>query len=254
MNNCCARGLVLCVSEHGESDKIVTFYSPELGKVTGIAKGAKRSKKRFVNKLEEFSLLRILYNPPKRDGLHFLREAELEDAFISLRNTYPRYVAATFIGELILRFTREHDPDPNIFSLLLWGVQSLEKGRDPLETCALFHLRILGAAGYQPVLDCCGFCGETVRAGQNYGLHTGGALACGKCRGTIQGGSTAITVQTLRFLHHAQRVELVNLERLRLSHKNIEESLEILHKYTLHLLQHEIHSWQQIKALQNSSK
>ncbi|MCL7487109.1 MAG: DNA repair protein RecO [Desulfobulbaceae bacterium] len=255
MNNCCTRGLVLSISEHSESDKIVTFYSPDLGKAAGIAKGAKRSKKRFVNKLEEFSLLRILYTPPKRDSLHFLREAELENAFLSLRNTYPRYVAATFIGELTLRFTREHDPDPTIFELLLWAIQNLENGRAPLEICALFHLRILGAAGYQPVLDCCGVCGETIRAGQRYGLHTGGGvLVCDTCRGAIHGGSTAITVQTLKFLHHAQRAELGTLERLRLSPKNIAETLAILHKYTLHLLQHDIHSWQQIRTLLESSR
>lgn len=255
MNNCRTRGLVLNVSDHSESDKIVTFYSPDLGKVTGIAKGAKRSKKRFVNKLEEFSLLQILYTPPKREGLLFLHEAELENAFLSIRTTYPRYVAAAFAGELTLRFTRDHDADPFIFSLLFWVMQGLENGRDPLEICALFHLRLLGAAGYQPVLDHCGSCGEAVRAGQNYSLHTGGgSLVCNKCRSTIKTGASSITVQTLKFLHHAQSVELTNLERLRLSRNNIKETLEILHKYTLHLLQHDIHSWQQVKALQNASK
>jgi DNA repair protein RecO (recombination protein O) len=250
MNNCRTRGIVLCVSDHSESDKIVTFYSPDLGKATGIAKGAKRSRKRFVNKLEEFSLLEVHYTPPKKDGLLFLREAELENAFLSLRNVYPRYVAAAFVGELTLRFTREHDPDPFIFALFHWAIQGLENGRDPLAICALFHLRILGAAGYQPILGKCGFCGEPVRAGQVYSLPTGGgSLVCGTCRSTVKGGTCAITVQTLKFLHHAQRTDLGNLDRLRLSRKNIEETLEILHKYTLHLLQHEIHSWQQLKAL-----
>lgn len=250
MNNCRTRGLVLNVSDHSESDKIVTFYSPDLGKATGIAKGAKRSKKRFVNKLEEFTLLNIRYTPPKRDGLLFLHEAELENAFLSLRSTYPRYVAASFVGELALRFTKEHDADPFIFSLLLWAMQGFEVGRDPLKICALFHLRILGAAGYRPILDCCGSCGEAVRAGQGYSLHTGGgSLVCNTCRSAMRGGTSTISVQTLKFLHHAQCVELANMERLRLSPKNSKETLEILHKYTLHLLQHEIHSWQQVKAL-----
>jgi len=255
MNNCRTRGLVLSVSDHSESDKIVTFYSPDLGKATGIAKGAKRSKKRFVNKLEEFTLLNLRYTPPKRDGLLFLHEAELENAFLSIRTTYPRFVAAAFTGELTLRFTREHDADPFIFSLLIWALQGLENGRNPLEICALFHLRILGAAGYQPILDCCGFCGEAVRAGQNYSLHSGGgSLVCNTCRSIMKGWTSTISVQTLKFLHHAQHVEIANLERLRLSSKNIQETLEILHKYTLHLLQHEIHSWHQIKALQNVSE
>ena len=252
MNNCRARGLVLSVSDHSESDKIVTIYSPELGKVAGIAKGAKKSKKRFVNKLEEFSLLKIMYNPPKREGLFFLQEAELENAFLSLRTIYPRYIAAAFIIELTLRFTREHDPDPNIFSLLLWALEGLENNRDPLEISAFFLLRILGTAGYQPVLDRCGFCEKIVTAGQQYFLHAGGgALICRECKNTAKSDGIAITVQTLKFLHHAQCTDLKNLERLRLTRKNTTEALNVLYRYTLHLLQHEIHSWKQIKSLQN---
>ena len=54
--------IVLKVNDLGESDKIVTFYSKQAGKIAGIAKGAKRSKKRFSNKLEMFSLLEVQYD------------------------------------------------------------------------------------------------------------------------------------------------------------------------------------------------
>lgn len=250
MNNCRTRGLILCVSDHGESDKIVTLYSPDLGKITGIAKGAKRSKKRFVNKLEEFSLVELLYTPPKRDGLFFLHEAELENSFLSIRKIYKRYVAAAFIDELTLRFTREHDPDPEIFSLLIWALAGLENNRDPQEMSVLFLLRILGLTGYQPILDCCGTCGLSVQAGKNFSLNSGGgSLICDNCMKDTKRGSTPITIQTLKFLHHAQHTELANLERLRLSKNNVHEALSTLHRYTLHLLQHEIHSWRQIRSL-----
>lgn len=252
MNNCRTRGLVLRVSDHGESDKIVTLYSPDLGKATAIAKGAKRSKKRFSNKLEEFTLLQIHYNTPKRDSLLFLREADLEDSFLSLRQVYDRFVAASFIGELTLRFTREHDPDPPLFSLLTWALEGLDKGSAPLQTCALFLLRILSATGYQPVLERCGYCGETVRSGCSYSLHTGGgSLVCDSCRNTVRGNTSTISVQTLKFLQHAQRIDQENLERLRMTPKNVHESLEILHKYALHLLQHEIHCWKLLKSMRS---
>ena len=48
------KAVVLRVSDLGESDKIVTLYGEQVGKVAGIAKGAKKSKKRFNNKLEIF--------------------------------------------------------------------------------------------------------------------------------------------------------------------------------------------------------
>ena len=51
--------IVLDCRDHGESDKIVTFFCLDAGRLAGIAKGANRSKRRFVNKLELFSSLQL---------------------------------------------------------------------------------------------------------------------------------------------------------------------------------------------------
>lgn len=247
MNNRSTSGLILQVYDHGESDKIVTFFSPDLGKASGIAKGAKRSRKRFVNKLEFFSLLRILYRPARRDSLLFLAEAELENGFLPLRHCYDLYVAAMYAGELTLRFTRELDPDPELFSLLLWFMNCLEAERDPLAAAALFHLRLLRSAGYEPTLESCGFCHAGVRAGQEYAFHPGnGSLVCGRCRRRQPMSFFPLSFQTVRFLSHARQMELVSLGRLRLPRKSAVEALTALYRYTQHLLQHDIHSWHQI--------
>ena len=52
-----SEGLMLRIAPHGESDKLATWYDARLGRVTAIAKGAQKSKKRFMNKLEPFSQL-----------------------------------------------------------------------------------------------------------------------------------------------------------------------------------------------------
>ena len=250
MSSCRTRGIVLQVADYGEADKIVTFFSPDLGRVTGIAKGAKRSLKRFVNKLEEFSLLQLLYRPARGDGLLFLSEAELENAYLAIRTHYDRYVVAMYAGELTLRFTREHDPDPEIYTLLAWTMHELAEGRDPLGVAALFHLRLLGAAGYEPQLDRCGLCTTPVENRRDYALHAGrGALVCALCLGDQRGAVLPLRMQTLRFLQHAQRSDLHNLTRLRLPRHNSLEALNILHRYTQHLLQHDIHAWRQVRKL-----
>ncbi len=243
-------GIVLSVSDHGESDKLVTFFSPAIGRATGIAKGAKRSKQRFVNKLEPFSLLQIMYRPGRNGGLLFLCEAELANAFFLLRQRYDCFVVAMFTCELVLRFTRDLDPDPAIFSLLLWALQALENGRPPLQVAALFHLRLLGAAGYQPKLDSCGLCSEPVRSGRSYTLHPGsGLLVCDRCRHDVPESAFSLSVQTLKFLCKAQAIDLHHLDRLRLPRRTADETLLILYHYTRHLLQHDINSWQQLRGL-----
>ena len=250
MNSCRTRGIVLHVTDFGEADKIVTFFSPDLGRATAIAKGAKRSQKRFVNKLEAFSLLQILYRPARGDGLLFLSEAELENAYLPIRAHYDRYVVAMYIEELTLRFTREHDPDPDIFALLTWALQTLADGCEPLAVAVYFQLRLLGVAGYEPQLDRCGFCGAEVASSGRHALHPArGALVCCRCQGERPGAFLSLSVQTLKFLQHAQRTDLKNLARLRLSRTNAREALTTLHRYSQHLLQHDLHAWRQVLSL-----
>ena len=99
--------IVLRVNDLGESDKIVTFYSRQEGKMAGIAKGAKRSKKRFSNKLEIFSLLDVLYDDRSFSGLVRIAEAELLSPFMHLREDYERYVSAVLACELIYYWARD---------------------------------------------------------------------------------------------------------------------------------------------------
>ncbi|WP_457573545.1 DNA repair protein RecO [Desulfolithobacter sp.] len=237
-------GIVLQIRDHGESDKLVTFYSPDLGRATGIAKGAKRSKRRFVNKLEPFTRLSILYRPPRSSSLVFLAGAELDNAYLSLRRQYSRFVAATLIAELILCFTREEDGDPATFRLLAWALGALDRGQPPLQTATLFHLRLLGIAGYRPVLDRCSICNREVSPDVIFSLPpSSGLLICHTCRNEPATSNFTLSTQTLKFLHNAQVLDLDRLDRLRMSHQATLESLNILYRYTQHLLQQDIHSY-----------
>ncbi len=250
MDHLQTRGIILTVIDHGESDKIVTFYSPDLGKATAIAKGAKRSKKRFVNKLEEFTQLKIFYRKSKRGGLIFLSEAELENAFLSLRKEYDRYVVATTISEIINRFTGEYDPDQRLFSLLSWIFNFLESGNSPLQAAVLFQLRILTATGYQPDLTKCRRCGETVAATGNYGFNpAAGTLFCQTCNQQTGSSFLPLSLQTIRILQRAQAMDLSRLDRIKFSSQSLREALNMLNRYSRHLLQREIHSWRFVQEL-----
>lgn len=244
-------GLVLKISEHGESDKLVTLYSNDLGRVTGIAKGAKRSRQRFVNKLEEFSHLQIFYRPHREPaGLLLISEAELLSAYLSLRQDYRRYVTAMYINELTLRFTRDNDRDPVIYALLKWACSSLDRNEAPQKIAVLYHLQLLSAAGYRPELNQCSNCRHPVGPGRTFILLPGkGSLLCNVCHQQQDRLANRLSVQALKFLASAQVIGLERLNRLQLSQQTVTEALEALYVYTLHLLQQDIHSWSAVRAL-----
>lgn len=248
----CSEAIVLNITAHGESDKIVTLYSRELGKITAIAKGAFRSQKRFVNKLEIFTSLQIMYRPPGRGSLFFLSEAELLKPRLALRTTYPRFVAATYINELIQRFNTDNDPDPSLFLLLDWALDSINT-EAPLKTATLFILRLLGICGYKPLLKQCHNCGRTARQSIKFTISPGnGSITCNYCRKIKQDTPLTLYPRALNFLHHGQQTELYRLGCLNLPATDCFQAITALHHYSIHLLRQDIRSWSQIVRLQGT--
>jgi DNA repair protein RecO (recombination protein O) len=237
--------IVLKVSDLGESDKIVTFYSMGSGKMAGIAKGAKRSKKRFCNKLEIFSLLDVMYDDRDRGTLVRIAEAELLSPFMSLRGNYDRYVNAALACELIYYWSRDYDPDKNIFTLLLWALQSIDKGRPPLMVQIFFQVKLYTLLGYRLHLSGCIKCEKTGQSGMPYIFHPGRhGLLCRNCYpGLMVREIVSLSLNTIKLLQHAQDLPMEKLERLRFSPASMQEALQLFKVYGQYLLQREIAAW-----------
>ena len=243
------RGIVLRVAAHNESDKLVYLYSRERGRVTGLAKGALNSSRRFVNKLEEFSLLQMGYRPPRGgSGLLLLTDADLLRSHLTLRQHYHRYVTAMYLCELVLRSTREEDPDPGLFGLLRWALGSLDEGAGALRTAALFHLLLLTHSGYRPSFSHCVLCQTMIHPARTFALLPGsGGLLCSVCQPPSRSNHNRLSIQTLKILNSAQTGGPEWLSRLRFPEHAAAEALDALSQYSLHLLQQDVHSWKALR-------
>lgn len=236
--------VVLTVMDHGDSDKIITFYSRELGKICGIAKGAKRSKKRFVNKLEPFSLLDISYAESRDSSLMRIDQAELVNAFPSLRQHYDRYTAASLLCEQLLHWSRENDTDRPLFLLLQWALTCIDQGQSPSATVILFGIKMLDLLGYKPHLNGCLQCGMLTPARTPYHFSTSrSGILCTSCNREAEHGQVPLSLQTVKLLATAQQMTNQKLDRLQFSPRALHESLTLLRRYDRHLLQRETHSW-----------
>ena len=237
--------IVLDCHDHGESDLVVTFYCQGIGRMTGIAKGAKRSQKRFVNKLELFSSLSLRYTEAKRsNNLAFIVEAELLESFLRLRQSMPLYLAATVIRELILAATRDLEGDDGLFSLLHWALQALDNQRPAMTVLVLFQLKFFEQIGYRPNLGSCLRCGQPFAMAQGYGFDSrAGSIICRPCLGELgQAAVVPLSRGTIKFLDSAQHQPLGRLHRLHLSRAGLHEALSLFYHYGRHLLQREIYS------------
>lgn len=244
--------VVIEVRDYGEADKIVTFYSLARGRMSGIAKGAKRSLKRFVNKLELFTLLEIHFSDSRTSSLVRLDQAELLEHFPLLRSNYARYTAGILLCELVLHWTKENDPDPGLFELLKWGLTNLQAGgRPPVWGAVLFELKLLTLLGYQPNLGGCGSCGglSVDQAPYRYrpAIH---GLICRACARQGQREETAsglmVSLSTISLLLKAQELEPAKLDRLHFTPQAAREGAALLRAHGNHILQREIFAWEQL--------
>lgn len=192
--------LVLRVRPFGESDKIVSFLTQDLGKITGIAKGAKRSRRRFMNSLEPFSLINLhLQDYPNR-SLAFIMAAELLVSFKHLVTNLVKISYASYMVEITEGLIAEREENHFVFKHLRDGLSYLDENEPSLRFLTSFELILLRLTGYQPFLDGCKRCGndrhQTV--GRWHFSFKDGGILCDSCahtrKQTILIGATAVEI------------------------------------------------------------
>lgn len=239
--------IVLDSVEHGESDLIITLFCQDVGRLSAIAKGAKRSKKRFVNKLELFSFLHISYQQKANRSLAFLVEADLHTGFLQLRRALQLYSVASVIREFLLLGVKENEPDVDIFRLSLWALHNLNQNQPPMAVLVLFLIRFYEYIGYRPDLQSCAHCASPISTLKSYHFAAAsGRLVCSACRPP---GSTGLALShgTIKMLRSAQDQPMERLHRLRISGQLLFEAISLLQSYGNHLFQRDIVSWKAIR-------
>lgn len=245
-----ADGIILNSVDHGESDLIITLYCRDIGRITAIAKGGRRSKKRFVNKLELFSFLHTTLHRSNPRSMALLAEAELHTSFLNLRTDVTRYTAASVLRELVLFGVKEGERDSNLFALILWGMHKLDQGHPHLQVVFHFLIHYLDYIGYRPELQCCIKCGVEIDGVQDYGfnIHEGG-LVCARCSSAISSTLLPISPGSIKMMLASQATPLKRLERLKLSGKGLYQTLDLLHRYTRQILNRDIISWKMLRKV-----
>lgn len=234
--------IVVGCRDQGESDVIVTLFSLEAGKVTAIAKGAKKSLRRFVNKLELFTFLHVVWTRKAGRSLAFLAAADLHTSFINIRGNLELYAIASVIRECLLLGVKDEEPDQRIFRLCLWALHNLDLGRHPRATLALFLIRFYEYIGYRPDLESCGRCANQLLPQARYAFDaSSGRIVCEGCGRGKRGMS--LSQGTIKILGSAQHQPLERLHRLKITGTLLQEALAMLHAYGGQLFQRDIVSW-----------
>jgi DNA repair protein RecO (recombination protein O) len=175
--------IIMRVKEIRESDLLVTFFARDKGLLRGVARGARRSFKRFVNCFETFSLVNLEYETRGEDTPCFLQSGKLQHAFQGLRTDFTALSRASYMIELTELLFPPGVSEPRMFDLLADSFNALSEGGCSSRIPLAFELRAMALGGYRINLEkCCG-CGRPYKGeGLAVFMPERGAMACLKCR------------------------------------------------------------------------
>ena len=183
--------IVLTAMDYRESDRIVTLFTLQHGKVRGVAKGAKRSARRFGPALEPFARLSV--ELVVREGLSSLRSADIVTLYPGIRGDLRSIGLAGYAVELADRYLPDGAPAPRLFRLLTAYLARLDGGDAGPSDRRFFEANFLNILGYRISLDRCASCGVELPAGAERRVGGAGMVLCAGCGryGTPVGPETA---------------------------------------------------------------
>jgi DNA repair protein RecO (recombination protein O) len=172
-----SEGIVLRTYPFREADLLVTVFTRAEGKVTGVARAAKKSKRRFGGALEPLTYVRVYYEDRERRELARLDACEVLDSPLASQVTYPRAIALAHIAELLDELLPDREPNDAVFRLALSVLAQL-RGSDLWLPLTYFELWMTRLMGYLPELSECIVCGRTLNGGRAFFHALSDGLMC----------------------------------------------------------------------------
>ena len=196
------KALVLRGVDYKESDKILTLFTQDQGKLTASARGCRRKGSAIAAgcQLLAWSEM-VLYD---YQGRWSVKEAAAERLFQGVRDDIARLALGCYFAEAAELLAVEGEENPELLSLILNSLHALDKMPEkPLPLVkAAFEWKAMALAGYEPLIDGCDVCGAEPPEEPRFHLREG-VLHCAGCRGQVgEGISMPLSLQALSALRH----------------------------------------------------
>jgi len=219
--------IVLRHVDFRESDRVITLFTRDYGRISGLARGVRRSVRRFSGRLDLFSLAELQYREGRGDLVN-LEGALLISAHLGIREDLFRIAWASYLSELVERLFGPGEPHPSAFELLVESLEYLgHRGALQEGVLRVLELRFLAEAGLQPELEACVNCRRPVGRELLFSfVVTRGGPVCERCA-PVEAGQT-IPGGTLELLSASLRMPLEALRTLEFTPEEAQGAKELL--------------------------
>ncbi len=223
----------------GEVDKIITFYTPDFGKLKAVAKGACRPGSRLGGNVEP--LTHSLMMLARGRNLDIITQSQTIDAFPALKNDLWYNSCGLYTLEIIDSFTPENNENQPLFGLLLDTLHRLCEGGNNDTALRYFELHLLNYLGYRPQLRQCVSCNSPLKPVVNFFSPGQGGILCPHCA-QLALEARHLSVDALKILRLWQNCDYATARRVKPGAKLRQELQQVMQLYIKYLLQQEVKS------------
>lgn len=194
-----SEALVIRQVDFSETSRVVTLFTRDFGKISALAKGARRLKGPFESALDLLARCQIVFIRKSSSGLDLLTEAKLLDRFQPGPRDLVGLYGGYYVAELLASLSEDYDPHPVWYDEAVAMLDRLEKGDNSRLAVLRFELVTLREIGQLPALENCTVCGTPANMQAPYGFWVSqGGLICRNCRPpeyqhqAVQSGTVAV--------------------------------------------------------------
>jgi DNA repair protein RecO (recombination protein O) len=223
----------------GEADRILTLYTPDLGKIQAVAKGVRRPRSKMAGHLELLTHSQV--SLARGRNLDTVTGSQTIDGFLPLKGDLELTSCALYIAELTEQFTADHDENRPLFELLLKTMHRLCQDTDRELTLRYFELHLLDLTGYRPQLGRCTACSQALKPETNFFSPCAGGVLCPGCQPT-QPAAHPLSLDALKVLRWLQDSEAEDFGRLKVSRPLSREMETLMRACLRYLLEGEVRS------------
>ena len=231
--------IVLRHSDWGEADRLLSLFTRELGKLRAIAKGVRKMRSRKAGHVEPFT--RVTLQLARGRDMYILTQAETVDAYLSLREDLVQVGYASYVIELLDRFTYEEGQNRPLYTLLADTLSRLDSGSDPLLAVRYYEMRLLDLLGYRPQLFQCAHCEAEILPENQYFSAAQGGVVCPAC-GNNTPDNRPISMNALKYLRHYQRSSYPEAARAHPTADIYREMETLMQSYLTYLLERSLNT------------
>jgi DNA repair protein RecO (recombination protein O) len=229
-----SEAVVLRHSDFGEADRLLTVYTPHLGKLRLLAKGVRKPTSRKAGHLESFTRTQMLV--ARGRNLDIITQAQMIEPYRGLRQDLWRMSHAYYVGELVDRFSEEQNENQPLYRLLCDVLGWICESPNLAMTMRYFELHLLDLAGYRLQLFQCVICHAPIEPVANFFSIEEGGVLCPRC-GEGRRGARPLALGPLKVLRYLQTHEYDECVRLQLHRETAAEVEDVLQKYLVYLLE-----------------